>query len=163
MEFQSVLHGDVVVAAADDESVLLSEVGLEGQCCLTFVINILNSLAHHLDELGGNALALKMNADAMRLHDGCGPIDIDDESGDVVSLAMHEAIGVVGGIIDNADGASHGECRLQLAIPEGIVDLDIVERQHSDGNGAYLIMADGDELASGGHHSHHLALVNILW
>ena len=87
-----------------------------------------------------------MNADAMRLHDGCGPIDIDDESGDVVALSMHEAIGVVGGIIDNADGASHVECRLQLAIPEGIVDLDIVERQHSDADAANLVVSESDKL-----------------
>ena len=163
MEFQSVFESYIVLATANDKTVFLSEVGLIGKGCLTLVINILHPITHHLNKLLSNALALEMYAHAMSLHNGGRTIDVDDESRNIIALAMHETICVVGWIIDNTDGAAHKKCRLQLGIPKGIVDGDIVEREDSHCNGTYLIMTHGNEIASGGHDSYHLALVNIFW
>ena len=103
MELKSVFESYIVIAAANDESVLLTKVGLEGKGGLTLVIHILHPLAHHLDELLGNALALEMYAYAMCLHHGSGSIYVDDETRNIVTLAMHESICVVGGIIHYTD------------------------------------------------------------
>ena len=81
----------------------------------------------------------------MGLHDGGLAIDIDDESGQQVALAMHETVGVVLRIIGHADGNAHPKGRLQAGIPELVVDGHIVERQDAHGDGTGLIVAYGQK------------------
>ncbi len=127
VELQSVLHRNVVLAAANDETVLLSEVSLEWQRGLALVIHVLHPLAHHAEQLLGYALTLHVYAHTMSLHDSRLAINVDNQSRHVVALAMHEAVGVVHRVVDDADGAAHVESRLQLALPEGVVDFLVVE------------------------------------
>ena len=162
VELESVFERDIVLAAADDESVLLFETSLEGQCCLAFVIDVLDPVAHHNDELRGYTVTFNMYAHAMRLHYGSLAIDIDDKSRHVVALAVYEAVCVVVRVIHDADGATHVEGRLEFAVPEVVVDLFIVEREHSHGYRPNLKMSDGYKFASGSHYSHNLSFINIL-
>ena len=161
MELQTILHGNVVGAATYDKTVLLTKVGLEGKSGLTLIIDMLNPVAHHIDKAAGYGMTRQMNADAMGLHHGCLAIDVDDKTGKVVALTMDESVGVVDGIVDDANGTAHRKRRLELLMPKGIVNDFVGKGQHTDGYGAYLIMTDGDEVATGGHHTDYLALGNV--
>ena len=114
IEQQSVLHRRIIVAAAIDEITQRAIVGcadfivahLSGQRGFTLIIDMGDTTVHHLDKLAGNGLAAEVHADAMGLHDSRLAIDIDDQSGQHIALAMHKAIGVVTGIIGQSDGLS---------------------------------------------------------
>lgn len=81
------------------------------------------------------------------LHHRCLTIDIDDQTGKMVALPMHQTVGVVLRIVGNTDGKAHLQCRLQTGIPERTVDLHIGEGQDTDGNRALLVMTHSDEIA----------------
>ena len=160
IELQTVLKGDIIVGTAIDKAIL--HIVHKGQRGLALVIDILQTMAHDLDQLGGNGLAAKMHADAVGLHDGSMAIDIDDESWQQVALTMNEAVGVVVGIVGNTDGSAHLIGRLQARSPEFIVDLTVGKREHTHSDGARLIMTYGDEIATRGDHTHDVALVDTL-
>ena len=82
----------------------------------------------------------------MRLHHGRVSINIDDESWDVVALAMHQTVCIVMRVVHDADAASHLEGRLESALPEHVVDIDVAKREHSHGYRSYLIVSHSDEV-----------------
>ena len=47
-------------------------------------------------------------------------------------------------------------------MPEGGINLNIAEREHSHGDGPLLVVADGDEIARIGHYAHHVTLLNAF-
>lgn len=95
VELQSVLNGYVILGRAVDEAVFLTEIGLEGQCRLTFIINGMKIIAHNIDKGFGNSLTTDVHPHAVSLHHGGIAIDIDYQSGEIVTLAMNEAVGGV--------------------------------------------------------------------
>ena len=102
-----------------------------------------------------------MHPDTMCLHDSRRAVDVDDKSGQVVSLAMNEAIYVVASVIFHlvcyADGLSHIECCSQTFLPEGLVDALALEGQHAHSDASYQPMADGKEASVAGKHFHEVA------
>ena len=107
MKFQSVFHGDVIVASPIDETVLLTQFSLEGQCGLALVEHIFNAVAHHAHQLSGNGFTAAVHTHAVGLHHGGFAIAVDHQSGQVVALAMHQSERVVVGIVGNEDILAH--------------------------------------------------------
>jgi len=103
-----------------------------------------------------------MHAHAVRLHNGRRAIAVDNEAGQEVALTVNQTESVVIGIVGNADSLPHGERTLQAAAPEGTVDSNVTERQHTHCYRAYLIVPYGNELLLRGHHSHDVAFLNPL-
>ena len=98
-----------------------------------------------------------MHADAVGLHDGGLAVAVDDEPGEVVALAVDKPVCIVVGIVGNADVEAHGQGGGEAFLPEFIVDGDVAEGQHAHGDGSYLIMANGDEIATCGDDTHDVA------
>ena len=48
-----------------------------------------------------------MHSCGVRLHDGSPGINVDDQSGQVISFTMYETIGVIGRIDCDTDTAAH--------------------------------------------------------
>ena len=95
MKLQSVLNGYVIFGRTIDEAVLLTEIGLEGQRRLTLIIYGMKIIAHNIDKGLGNSLTTDVHPHAVSLHHGGIAIDIDYQSGEIVALAMNEAVGGV--------------------------------------------------------------------
>ena len=108
IELQSVLQSHVVVAAAIEETILKFHIGQRG---LAFVVDMLQPLSHHLHQLDGYLLATQVHTNAVGLHHGRLSVHVDDESGQVVALAVNQAVGVVRGRVGQPDGLAHAECR----------------------------------------------------
>jgi len=161
METEAVFYGNVLWRTAQEESVLLSQFGLEREGRLALVVDVLQPLAHHLLQCLGNLHAVDVHADAVGLHDSRLAIHVDDQSGQRIALAVHESEGVVRGISGNADNQSHVQSRTQSAHPELAVDGFVLEREHPHGNAANLPMTDGDELALRGQHTHPLTFLRL--
>ena len=161
MELQPVLHCHIVIAAPHYKTVLLSEVGLIWQCCLTFIIHIFHTVARHLDKAARYGQALLVYAYAVSLHHGSVAIDVDHESRNVVAFTMYEAVGVVVRVVDNAYRLSHPERRPKTRRPELVVDGNVAERQHPYGNRPYLIVTYCYKLTTGSDDSHHFAFFQL--
>ena len=73
---------------------------------------------------------------------------------------MHKAVGVVLWVVGNADMATHGYGSRKALTPKRLVDGNIAERQHTNGDAAHLIMAYSDKIARTGDHANRLALLN---
>ena len=158
MEQQPVLLGGVLIATSIDEAVLLPQVSLEGKRGLTLIINVLYPALHNLDKGRTNLHAADVHAYAMGLHDGSFAIAVDDQSRQVVALAMHKAIGVVVVAVGNAEAAPYLQSRGKPRLPKLMVDGDVAERQYPDRYGAYLVMAYGQERAVRSQHPYDVAL-----
>ena len=159
VEGQSVLVGNVVAALAPEEAVLLSELSLEGERCLTFIIDGLELLAEDLPECFCYLMATDMHADAVSLHDCRCAIDVDDKPGQIVAFAMNQPIGVVPLPVGNADAATHLQSCGNALLPESLVDVLTSERKDAHRNAAYLPMSDGKELPVGGQHLDGVAFI----
>ena len=156
-ELQTILRSDIVVAAANEESIHV--VGShERQRRLALVVDMRQSVLHYHCKRTGYLLAHQMHTNAMGLHDGCLAIDIDNQSRQVVALAVHQAVGVVLRVVGNADGTTHLKGRTKARLEEDIVNGHIVEGQYPDGDGALLIVAYGDEIARNGHYTNYFTL-----
>jgi len=147
MEAKAVLDSGIVVAATIYKSVLLTQVGLEGQRGLALVIDILDAVAHHADQGVAHSLAAHVHTHTVGLHHGGGTITVDDETRQIVALTVYESVGIVALVVGYAYGYTHLQRRSQAALPELGVNLDLTEGQHSDGDGTYLIVATGEEIA----------------
>ena len=75
---------------------------------------------------------------------------------------MYKPIGGGHRIVDKSNGFPSVEGLLEALMPKGIVDVDIIERKDTHGDGSLLIVAFGDELSIGGDHLHHFALFNVV-
>ena len=88
-----------------------------------------------------------MHTHTVGLHHGGGTITVDDETRQIVALTVYESVGIVALVVGYAYGYTHLQRRSQAALPELGVNLDLTEGQHSDGDGTYLIVATGEEIA----------------
>ena len=127
MEFQSIFHRHIVGIATDDETILLTQVSLEWQGGLALVVDVLDAVAHHVLEGLCDFLAIHVHAHTMSLHHGSLAIAVNDQAWQVVALAMHQAISIVGRIVGYAHGDAHTERRLQARAPELAINLDVAE------------------------------------
>ena len=132
MKQQPVLLGGILVTTSMYEAVLLSQVCLEGQRSLTFIVYVLDSVLHNLDKGCAHVHTAHVHANAMRLHYCRLAIAVDDKPRQVVTLAMHKAIGIVVIAVGNAEAAPYLQCRGKPRCPELMVDGDVAERQDPD-------------------------------
>ena len=98
-----------------------------------------------------------MDAHAVGLHHGRLAIAVDDQSRQVVAFAVYKPVGVVLRIVGYSDGDTHLQGRSQAALPKLPVNLHVTERKHAHGDGAYLVVAHGDETAVFCQHTHDVA------
>ena len=98
----------------------------------------------------------------MCLHDRRLAIAVDDQPRQEVALAVHQTVGVVARHVSQTYGNAHLQSRPQPTLPEGFAHLLVVERKHTHGNGAHLIVTNGNEIAADGQHAHHFALADAL-
>ena len=156
-------------AAVDDEvtihrlallGCLLACLGLVAQGRLALVVDVADVGPRHADEVLGQSLADVVDAGRVGLHHGGAVVDVDDEAGQAVALAMHEAEGIIIGS-DEAQGAADVVGRLQPAQEEAVVELRLVEREDTHGDRANLILTQGQKLAVARHHAHPVALLGI--
>ena len=157
VEPEAVLQGCVIIGTTNDEAVLLTKFGLEGQRGLALVEHVHDAVSHHFHQGSGNLFAADVNAHAMSLHDGCLSVAVDHQPGQVVALAMNKPVGVVQRVVGYTDRDTHAEGRCQTALPERFVYLNIPKRKHTHGNGSNLIVAYGDETAVFCQHTHEIA------
>ena len=124
IEQQTILDSNIIRTATIEKAVLRLHIG---QRRLALIVDIFYAITHHGNELFGYLFAAEVHPDAMCLHDSGFSVDINNESGQMVTFAMDEAVGVVCGRIGQLDGLSQVECRLQARCPELVVDGNIAE------------------------------------
>ena len=121
-----------------------------------------NPRFHHINQRTGYLLATQVHTDGMGLHDSRLTINIDNQSRQVVTLAMYQTIRVVIGIVGNTNGLTHFQSRRKAGMPEFIVNPNVRERQHTHGNRAFLIVTHSDEIARISQYTHHITLIDTL-
>ena len=99
-------------------------------------------------------MAVDMHAHAMRLHDGRLAIDVDDQSGQVVTLTMYQTIGVSLTGIGQSDGLTNGQGRRKAPFPEIIVNRFVIKSEHPHSNASHLPMSFTQETSLAVHHLH---------
>ena len=92
VEFQSILYGDVFGTSPVEEAVLWLHIWKRG---LTFIEDILYALPHHVHQLSCNLLPAQMHSYAMSLHNSSLPIYINNKPRQMVTLTMHQSIGII--------------------------------------------------------------------
>ena len=162
IEPQSILYRHIVADIAQDETVFLAIALDERQCRLTFVIDTSDTSIHDLDEGIGDVMPADMHTHTMSLHDKGLTIAIDDQSWQVVTLAMHQPEGVVVSLANKSNSLSHLEGESEFFLPECQVDRLVVKREHPDSNRAHLEMADSDEIPLRGEYPYNVAIDGIV-
>ena len=161
MEAEPVLQGLVGLHVADDVVVYRVEVSLVGQGGLALVIHVAHDAVRQLGQGLGNHVAGKVHAGRMGLHDGGGAVDIDHQSWQEISLAMHEAKGVVV-LALQPQGLAHAVSVLQAFGVEGLIDGRVVKCEHSHCNAADLAVAVADERSVVGIYRYQVALLDRI-
>ena len=102
-----------------------------------------------------------MHTYAVGLHDGCVAVDVDDEAGEVVALAVYKTVGVV--VVARRDACALTEVvgGGDAAVPEGLVDGLVIEGEDAHGDAAHLHVTACDELMVVCVHCHHVALLGF--
>ena len=119
-------------------------------------------MTHDCHQLLGNLTTAVVHTDRVSLHDGRTVIDINNQTGQMVALAMYQAITVALRAIGQSDCLSHVQCRLQTAIPKAIINGNVLESQHANRDGTLLIVPHGNELTAGSHHPYHVAFLQPI-
>ena len=86
-----------------------------------------------------------MHSCRVSLHDSGLGINVDNQSGKVVTFTVYETVGVVRRIRSNTDAAAHVVCYFQLTFPEIVVDRFLTEREHTHSDTSDLEMSFGDK------------------
>ena len=146
VKLQSVLHRYVLRASAFDESVLTSQqIGFERQCSFRFIIDILHYVAHHFRKSLSYLHTEHMHTCRMRLHYCRMIIHVDDKSGKIITLAMHQTICIVFRISYQSQRYTQVFCHLQLLSPEVTVDFLLRKRKYTHSYTSNLIMSARNE------------------
>ena len=162
METESVLHSHITASRAIYESIVMIDVCLKRQCGFALIVYARDGSTADLHQSLANVVLHQVHAHAMRLHNGCVAIAVDDKTGKIVAFAMHKTEHIVVLTSNKTYGGTHIPCRLKTGYPEVSVNLNIAEREHSHGNAANLIHTHGDEVTRRGHHSYNLALLYTI-
>ncbi len=147
MELQSVLHSHIIGITTQDEAILLTQVCLVWQGGLTLIVDVLQLFAHHLLQGLGYLHTADVHTHAVSLHDGSSTIAVDNESWQVISLAMHQSIGIVVRIVGDTHSQSHPIADSSRAHQNSSSISTSLERKHTHGDRTDLIMSYGDEVA----------------
>ena len=94
----------------------------------------------------------------MSLHHAYAIIEVDDESGEIVTLAMHETVAVCRRVACKSACHPHLICTGKHGLPEIRTKRRIVEAQYADSNRADLIMSICKNVSVRSMHRHKIAL-----
>ena len=161
MELQPILHRHVIRVTTHQETVLLTQLSLEGEGGLRLVEDVLERIAHYGFQRLGNRFPVGVHTHRVRLHHGSVAIDVNNQSWQIVPLAMHKAIGVVV-LTRHTDAISHVLCNGKFPLVETLVNLFILKRQHPYHDAAYLVMSSRDVFVFARVHRHCLSLYGLL-
>ena len=162
MEFQSILNSHIVSITTQNKSVFLTEISLEWQSSFTLIINILESVAHHFCKSLSYFHSVDVHTHAMRLHHGSLSVAVDNQSRQVITLTMHQSIGIIGSIVGNTHSDTHLEGRIQTRAPELIIDGNIMERKDTNCDGTYLIMSHSNKIPGRSDDTYNLTFYDSL-
>ena len=91
-----------------------------------------------------------MHTGRVCLHYGRAGININDQAGKVISLAMYQSVSVVSRIFSNTNAATHLIGNTEFAFPKiRINSFILMKRKHAHGDAAYLEMSLGYEFLLG--------------
>jgi len=79
------------------------------------------------------------------LHNSGFGINVNHQSGEIVSFTVNETVSVVGRISGDADTAAHIVCNFQFAFPKIVIDRFLAERQYAHSNTSDLEMPFGNK------------------
>ena len=105
IELQAVLKGHIIIRTAINKAVL--HIFHKRQRGLALVVHVVYTLTHYFYKLLGYLLATQVHTDAVCLHNRRAVVNIDNQSGQIVALAVNESISIVLWIIGNTDGLAH--------------------------------------------------------
>ena len=116
---------------------------------------------NELGEQFREGLAQTVHAHGVYLHDEVAAIDVDDEAGHPVALAVDEA--VHGGLrVRQQDAFAEGDGVQQFPAPEVAVDVALLEAENAHGDGGGLVVPSGEVLALCVIYLHDVAVVYVF-
>ena len=95
MEVESVLHSYVAAHRSVDKSVLMLDVSFKRQCGFTLVVDIGYFATSNFNKRLTNLITIDMHSYRMGLHHSSVTITIDNQSRQIVTLAMYQSECVV--------------------------------------------------------------------
>ena len=158
VEAKAVLHGGEIVRLPPDVTVLWLKPRFVGQGALGFVVNGCEAIAHDFLQRPADFILIAVHAHRVELNDGHSGVIVDDQPGQVVSLAVHETVHIVVRIVGQADGDSGAISLSDTFLPEWLVDGTLVKGKYADGDTSDLVMACGQEFLGVAVNFHNVAL-----
>lgn len=149
VEFQSVFQGDEVVGSAVEVAVVRVDGGFKREGGFRFVVYSVELPAHDFEQGFGYGFALEVHSYGMELGDCHSGVDVDDESRQVVSFAVNEAVYVVVRVANQPDGTAQGVGLGDAFFPEVVIYFFFFESEDAYGNGADLVVPRGEVLVLG--------------
>ena len=162
MEFQPILNSHIVSITTQNKSVFLTEISLEWQSCFTLIINILESVAHHFCKSLSYFHSVDVHTHAMRLHHGSLSVAVDNQSRQIITLTMHQSIGIIGCVVGDAHSDTHPEGRVKTRAPELVIYGNIMERKNTNCDGTYLIMSHSNKIPSRSDDTYNLTFYDTF-
>ena len=95
VELQPVLRSYVIGTSSLDKPVLpCQQIRLKRKGGLRLVVNVPDRISHHLGQGIGYLHAAYVHSSRMSLHHRRASIHVNNQSGQVISLAMHQTVGI---------------------------------------------------------------------
>ena len=94
----------------------------------------------------------------MALHNSRRAVDIDHQAGQRITLAVHQSVAGSLLILSQVERSTHVVSSRNALVPPRLVDLDLLEGEHSYCDRTDLVVATRDEIAIFGMNIDDLAL-----
>ena len=108
------------------------------------VIDGAEAVAEDIPQRLREGVAQEAHAVGVELHDHVAVVPIDDQPGQVVALAVHQAEGGGVGAVEQAELPTEVDGLLEFGLPEGGVRFHLSEREDLDTGGTVVIVTSGE-------------------
>ena len=110
------------------------------QCGRTLVVNRLHPVSEDVEQRFYEGVAQTVHAVGVELQHDMAVVPVDDEAGQIVALAIHEAEGVGLGVVGEAEAAPVLESVGEFLRPEQFIRFHLPEAEHLDTGGAVVVV-----------------------
>ena len=148
VKFQTPFGCDVSAIVADEVFIGRVELGFIGEGRFRLVEYAFQRFSHDFLQSLCQKVSGVVHTRRMCLHDGCFIVDVDNESRQVIAFSVHEPVGVVVAFFDESYAVTYVIGGAQTGFIEFEVDIFFLKSQNSYRDAAYLVMSEGDKLAS---------------
>ncbi len=121
-----------------------------GQCLRRFVVDGCDAVAVCCADRFGDFTARKVHAYRVALHHGRRAVDVDHQPRQRIALAVNQPVARRRRVVGQSQRAAHAVGAGYAAVPPRLVDGLALEREYAHRDGAYLVVALGDEFARAG-------------